>query len=84
MLGHSDRAGSCCGDRAQSWNSAHPSRGGIYGALSAMGRAALFYCFAVDQHRDVASAPPTAIGATRAVPSGRTCPLPAITKDFLA
>ena len=27
MLGHSDRAGSCCGDRAQSWNSAHPVTG---------------------------------------------------------
>jgi hypothetical protein len=48
MLGHSNRIGSCCGDRAQSWNSAHPSEGCSLAGLSAMGGAALFYCFAVD------------------------------------
>ena len=48
MLGHSNRIGSCCGDRAQSWNSAHPSQGCSFSGLSAMGGAALFYCFAVD------------------------------------
>lgn len=48
MLGHSNRIGSCCGDRAQSWNSAHPSQGCSLAGLSAMGGAALFYCFAVD------------------------------------
>jgi hypothetical protein len=48
MLGHSNRIGSCCGDRAQSWNSAHPSQGCSLPGLSAMGGAALFYCFAVE------------------------------------
>jgi hypothetical protein len=48
MLGHSNRIGSCCGDRAQSWNSAHPSQGCSLAGLSAMGGAALFYCFAID------------------------------------
>jgi hypothetical protein len=48
MLGHSNRIGSCCGDRAQSWNSAHPSAGCSYTGLTGMGGAALFYCFAVD------------------------------------
>jgi hypothetical protein len=48
MLGHSNRMGSCCGDRAHSWISAHESEGCSFGALSAMGGAAYFYCFAVN------------------------------------
>jgi len=46
MLGHSDRQGSCCGDRAQSWNSAHPSNGCSLTDLQATGGGGLFYCFA--------------------------------------
>lgn len=48
IVGHSNKQGSCCGDRAQSWNSAHESRGCSLPALQAMGSAALFYCFAAD------------------------------------
>lgn len=48
MVGHSNKAGSCCGDSAQSWNAAHLSEGCTLSALQAMGGAALFYCFAVD------------------------------------
>jgi hypothetical protein len=48
IVGHSNKAGSCCGDRAQSWNSAHLSEGCTLSALERMGGAALFYCFAVD------------------------------------
>jgi hypothetical protein len=49
MLGHSNKLGSCCGDRAQSWNSAHESQGCSFAGLSSMGGAALLYCFAIDQ-----------------------------------
>ena len=48
MVGHSNKAGSCCGDSAQSWNSAHLSEGCTLSALQAMGGAALFYCFAAE------------------------------------
>lgn len=48
MLGHSNRMGSCCGDRAQSWNSAHESQSCSYAGLASMGGAAFFYCFAVN------------------------------------
>jgi hypothetical protein len=48
MVGHSNKQGSCCGDRATSWTSAHESKGCTMAGLSAMGGAALFYCFAAD------------------------------------
>jgi hypothetical protein len=47
-LGHSNRIGSCCGDRNTSWNSAHESQGCSSGGLAAMGGASYFYCFAVN------------------------------------
>ena len=48
MLGHSNRTGSSCGERAKSWNSAHESEGCSHAGLSAMGGAAFLYCFAVN------------------------------------
>lgn len=48
MLGHSNRIGGCCGEQAQSWNSAHPSAGCSHAGLTGQGGAAYFYCFAVD------------------------------------
>ena len=47
-LGHSNRIGSCCGDRSTSWNSAHESQGCSSGALAAMGGASYFCCFAAN------------------------------------
>lgn len=47
-LGHSNRIGSCCGDRNTSWNSAHESQGCTSGGLAAMGGASYCYCFAID------------------------------------
>jgi hypothetical protein len=47
-LGHSNRIGSCCGDRNTSWNSAHESQGCSSGGLASMGGASYFYCFAID------------------------------------
>jgi hypothetical protein len=47
-VGHSNKQGSCCGDRARSWNSAHESDGCSLGALQAMGGNGRFYCFAAD------------------------------------
>ena len=46
MLGHSDRAGTGNDPRAQSWNSAHPSRGCSQDGLRSTGGVGLFYCFA--------------------------------------
>jgi hypothetical protein len=48
MVGHSNKEGSCCGESARSWNSAHVSEGCTLAALQSMGGAALFYCFAED------------------------------------
>jgi hypothetical protein len=48
MVGHSNKQGSCCGDGARSWNSAHQSEGCSLGALQAMGGDGRFYCFATD------------------------------------
>jgi hypothetical protein len=48
MLGHSNRIGSCCGNRNTSWNSAHESQGCSSGGLASMGGASYFYCFAID------------------------------------
>lgn len=48
MVGHSDKGGSCCGDRANSWNSAHESAGCTLPALQAMGGNARYYCFAAE------------------------------------
>ena len=47
-LGHSNRIGSCCGDRNTSWNSAHESQGCSSGGLASMGGASYFSCFATD------------------------------------
>jgi hypothetical protein len=47
-VGHSNKAGGCCEDRAQSWNSAHVSAGCTLSGLEQMGGAGLFYCFAID------------------------------------
>lgn len=46
QVGHHDRTG--LGATANSWNSAHPSRGCSQQDLQATGGAGLFYCFAVD------------------------------------
>jgi hypothetical protein len=48
MLGHSDRRGGMGGDRAQSWNSAHPSNGCSLSKLRETGGGGLYYCFAAD------------------------------------
>ena len=48
MVGHSNKAGSCCGDGTQSWNAAHLSEGCTMAALRRMGSGALLYCFAAD------------------------------------
>ena len=45
MVGHHDRQGG--GDRPNSWNSAHPSRGCSQSDLQGTGGDGLFYCFAV-------------------------------------
>jgi hypothetical protein len=45
-LGHHDKTGG--GVRAESWNSAHPSRGCSQANLQSTGGDGLFYCFAVD------------------------------------
>ena len=47
-LGHSNRIGSCCGDRNTSWISAHESQSCSPAGLAGMGGASYFYCFAVD------------------------------------
>ena len=47
-LGHSNRIGSCCGNRNTSWNSAHESQGCSSGGLASMGGASYFYCFAIN------------------------------------
>lgn len=47
-LGHSNRIGSCCGNRNTSWNSAHESQGCSSSGLAAMGGASYFYCFAIN------------------------------------
>lgn len=46
MLGHHDRTGPLPQSWAQSWNSAHPSRGCNSETLRSTGGAGLFYCFA--------------------------------------
>jgi hypothetical protein len=46
MLGHHNRSGG--GQRGDSWNSAHISRGCSQAALRASNGAGLFYCFAAD------------------------------------
>ena len=46
QMGHHDRLGR--GDGADSWNSAHPSRGCSQEHLLSTGGAGLFYCFGVD------------------------------------
>jgi hypothetical protein len=46
QVGHHDRMGQ--GEGANSWNSAHPSRGCSQQDLESTGGAGLFYCFAVD------------------------------------
>jgi len=46
-LGHSNRIGSCCGDRKTSFNSAHESQSCSASGLAAMGGASYFYCFAI-------------------------------------
>ncbi|HUK36549.1 MAG TPA: hypothetical protein VLV86_21685 [Vicinamibacterales bacterium] len=46
QVGHHDRMGTEAG--AQSWNSAHPSRGCSPADLQQSGGAGLFYCFAID------------------------------------
>ena len=47
-LGHSNRIGSCCGDRNTSWISAHESQTCSSAGLAAMGGASYIHCFAVD------------------------------------
>lgn len=47
-LGHSNRIGSCCGNRNTSWNSAHESQGCSVSGLASMGGAAYVYCFAIN------------------------------------
>ena len=47
-LGHSNRIGSCCGNRNTSFNSAHESQSCSASGLAAMGGASYFYCFAID------------------------------------
>lgn len=47
-LGHSNRIGSCCGNRNTSWNSAHESQGCSSSGLASMGGASYFYCFATN------------------------------------
>jgi hypothetical protein len=49
MLGHADRQGSCCGENARSWNSAHPAKGCSIADLRTTGGGGLFYCFAADE-----------------------------------
>ena len=46
QVGHHDRKGQ--GDGANSWNSAHPSRGCSQQDLQSTGGAGLLYCFAID------------------------------------
>ena len=46
QVGHHDRMGQ--GEGADSWNSAHPSRGCSQQDLQSTGGAGLFYCFAID------------------------------------
>jgi hypothetical protein len=46
QAGHHDRMGQ--GEAANSWNSAHPTRGCSQADLEATGGAGLFYCFAID------------------------------------
>jgi hypothetical protein len=46
IVGHSNKSGSCCGERETSWNSAHPVDGCTRGAFEQMGGRALYYCFA--------------------------------------
>jgi hypothetical protein len=46
QVGHHDRKGQ--GESAQSWNSAHPSRGCSQADLESTGGAGLFYCFGID------------------------------------
>jgi len=48
MLGHSDRTGLANDPRAQSWNSAHPSRDCSQDGLKSTGGVGLFYCFAIN------------------------------------
>lgn len=48
MFGHSDRRGGMGGERARSWNSAHPSNGCSLDKLKETGGSGLFYCFAAD------------------------------------
>jgi hypothetical protein len=48
IVGHSNKQGRCCGDRARSWNSAHETEGCSIPALERMGGRALYYCFATD------------------------------------
>ena len=46
IVGHSNKSGSCCGERETSWNSAHAVDGCTTGAFEQMGGRALYYCFA--------------------------------------
>lgn len=48
VVGHSNKQGSCCGERAQSWNSAHETEGCSTGSLQATGGQGRLYCFALD------------------------------------
>lgn len=47
-LGHSNRIGSCCGNRNMSWNSAHEAQSCSVSGLAAMGGASYLYCFAIN------------------------------------
>jgi len=50
MVGHHDRTGPLEASWAQSWNSAHPTRGCTMDALRGTGGDGLFYCFAETQN----------------------------------
>jgi hypothetical protein len=47
MVGHHDRVGPIDHPWAQSWNSAHPTRGCTQDGFRSTGGEGLFYCFAV-------------------------------------
>jgi hypothetical protein len=48
VVGHSNKQGNCCGERATSWNSAHETEGCTLRSLQATGGQGRFYCFALD------------------------------------
>ncbi|MEZ5289021.1 MAG: hypothetical protein R2712_30315 [Vicinamibacterales bacterium] len=80
MLGHSNRIGNCCGDRAQSWNSVRPDELGVW-----RGHPELFGAFEgyyLESRTLLGTGPARAVTAVRVTgPALRVTPMEALRED---